>query len=178
MAPSSLSRTVAGVGLLAPLSLCVTSATLAQGAATLEVTPSGAAPAGSTVMVKWSGPNAPGDYITVVRKGAPVFEYLGYKPTSDGRTPVNPVSIVLPAEPGAYEIRYLFSNPRRVLAVVPYEVTADRGHHRRARERRHQAPGSKSRGLAPTTEAIGSRSSRPVQRAGVWLICRCPHRTP
>ena len=124
MAPSSLSRTVAGVGLLALLSLCVTSAPLAQGAATLEVAPGGAAPAGSTVTVRWSGPNAPGDYITVVRKGAPAFEYLNYKPTSDGRTPVNPVSIVLPAEPGAYEIRYLFSNPRRVLAVVPYEVTA------------------------------------------------------
>ncbi len=124
MAPSSQSRTVAGVGLLALLSLCVTSAPLAQGAATLEVAPGGAAPAGSTVTVRWSGPNAPGDYITVVRKGAPAFEYLNYKPTSDGRTPVNPVSIVLPAEPGAYEIRYLFSNPRRVLAVVPYQVTA------------------------------------------------------
>ena len=86
MATTSLSRSSVRVGLLtAFLTLGVTSATLAQGAASLEVTPSGAAPAGSTVMVKWSGPNASGDYITVVRKGAPVFEYLGYQATSDGR---------------------------------------------------------------------------------------------
>jgi hypothetical protein len=96
----------------------------AQGSASLEVTPGGVAPAGSTVTVKWSGPNGSGDYITVVRKGAPVNEYLNYQATSNGRTPVNPVSIVLPAEPGAYEIRYLFGNPRRVLAAVPYEVKA------------------------------------------------------
>ena len=42
---------------------------LAQGA-TLEITPGGSAPAGSTITVKWSGPNGPGDYITVVRRGA------------------------------------------------------------------------------------------------------------
>ncbi len=95
----------------------------AQGAV-IEVTPSGRAAAGSTVTVKWSGPNGPGDYITVARKGAGPFEYLGYRQTSDGRTAVNPVSIVLPPEPGAYEIRYLLGNPRTVLAVVPYEVTA------------------------------------------------------
>ena len=51
------------------------------------------------------GSFAPVNAAFVVRKGAPVFEYLNYKPTSDGRTPVNPVSIVLPAETGAYEIR-------------------------------------------------------------------------
>jgi hypothetical protein len=96
---------------------------LAQGAS-LEATPGGTAPAGSTVTVKWSGPNGPGDYVTVVRKGAEPNAYLDYKPTSSGRTPVNPVVIVLPAEPGAYEIRYLTGNPRRVLAQVPYEVTA------------------------------------------------------
>jgi hypothetical protein len=37
---------------------------------------------------------------------------------------VNPVSIVLPAEPGPYEIRYVGSSPRSVLASVPYQVTA------------------------------------------------------
>lgn len=62
---------------------------LAQGA-TLEATPAGRAPAGSTVTVKWSGPNGPGDYITVVRKGAGPSEYLSYRQTSDGRVPVNP----------------------------------------------------------------------------------------
>jgi hypothetical protein len=94
-----------------------------QGAA-IEVTPSGTASAGSTVTVKWSGPNGPGDFITVVRKGAAPAEYLDYRRTSDGRAPVNPVSIVMPAEPGAYEIRYVRGNPRSVLASVAYEVIA------------------------------------------------------
>jgi hypothetical protein len=92
--------------------------------ATIEVTPPGTASGGSTVTVKWSGPNARGDYITVVGKGAGPSAYLDYRFTSDGRSPVNPVSIVLPAEPGAYEIRYVSTNPRSVLATVPYEVTA------------------------------------------------------
>ena len=112
-------KVVASVLLLA----CVVPRAFAQ-SATVEPTPSGTAPAGSTVAVKWSGPNGRGDYITVVRKGAEPFEYLDYRATSDGRAPVNPVSIVMPAEPGAYEIRYVLGNPRRVLAIVPYEVTA------------------------------------------------------
>src|SRR5689334_12825435 len=55
----------------------------AQGAA-LEATPPGAGPAGSTVTVRWTGPNGPGDFVTVVPKGAAPFQYLDYKPTSDG----------------------------------------------------------------------------------------------
>ena len=109
--------------LAALLTVGVTSASLAQGAATLDITPSGAAPAGTTVSVKWSGPNAPGDYITVVPKGAAPNVYKDYKTTNDGRNTVNPVSILLPAEPGAYEIRYVLSNARGVLAAVPYQVT-------------------------------------------------------
>jgi len=95
----------------------------AQGA-TVEATPPGSAEAGSRVAIKWSGPNSSGDYITITRKGAEPNAYLDYAPTSNGRAPVNPVSLRLPAEPGAYEIRYVTANPRRVLATVPYEVTA------------------------------------------------------
>jgi uncharacterized protein DUF11 len=101
----------------------ITATVFAQGA-TIEVTPAGTAPGGSTVIVKWSGPNGLGDYITVTRKGADVSAYLNYKQTSDGRMPANPVSLVLPAEPGAYEIRYVTGSARRVLAAVPYEVSA------------------------------------------------------
>ncbi len=89
----------------------------------LEATPAKSAPAGSTVTVKWKGPNGPGDYITVVSTGSAANAYLDYKPTSDGRAPVNPVALVLPAKPGAYEIRYVLGNPRRVLASVPFVVT-------------------------------------------------------
>jgi hypothetical protein len=90
----------------------------------IDVTPPVKAAAGSTVTVKWSGPNGPGDFVTVVREGARPFDYLDYQQTSNGRTPVNPVSIVLPAEPGAYEIRYVQGTPRMVLATVPYEISA------------------------------------------------------
>jgi hypothetical protein len=95
----------------------------AQGTATLEVVPGGSAAAGATVTVRWSGPNGRGDYITIARRGAEPNAYLDYRFTSNGSTPVNPVSLVLPAEPGEYEIRYLLGNPRRVLAAVPYAVT-------------------------------------------------------
>lgn len=95
----------------------------AQGA-TLETTPGGTASAGSSVSVKWSGPNGAGDFITVARKGTAPSDYLDYRLTSDGRSPVNPVSLRLPAEPGVYEIRYVRSNPRSVLAMVPFDVTA------------------------------------------------------
>ena len=177
MATTSLSRSSVRVGLLtAFLTLGVTSATLAQGAASLEVTPSGAAPAGSTVMVKWSGPNASGDYITVVRKGAPVFEYLGYQATSDGRSPVNPVSIVLPAEPGAYEIRYVFSGPRRVLAAVPYEVDDSHRRHRRTGERdtRRQVRALVDRPQQRRRLGHDRRARRRAAR--LWLVCRCSKR--
>jgi hypothetical protein len=94
----------------------------AQGA-TIEVTPPGTAPAGATITVTWSGPNGPGDFITVVRQGARPVDYLDYRETGNGRAPVNPVRLVLPAGPGAYEIRYVRGTPRTVLATVPYEVT-------------------------------------------------------
>jgi hypothetical protein len=110
-------------GRIVLLTLLLTS-TLSAQSATIEATPPGTAPAGSTITVKWSGPNGPGDYVTVVRKGADPSAYLDYRQTSVGRAAVNPLSLVLPAEPGSYEIRYVTGNPRRVLATVPYEVTA------------------------------------------------------
>jgi hypothetical protein len=117
-------RSLSGRIVLVPALFCATAqGAFAQGAS-VEPTPAGSAEAGSTVTVKWSGPNDRGDYITVVRKGARPNDYLDYKPTSDGRAPVNPVSLVMPAEPGSYEIRYLRNNPREVLATVPFEVTA------------------------------------------------------
>ena len=113
-------RTAATLALLASI---VPQHAFAQGAS-LETTPGVTAPAGSTITVKWSGPNGPGDFITVARKGAAPSDYFDYRPTSDGRTPANPLSLRLPAEPGAYEIRYVRGNPRSVLGLVPYQVTA------------------------------------------------------
>jgi Ca-activated chloride channel homolog len=88
-------------------------------AAALKITPPDAAPVGSVVSVEWSGPNRPGDYVTVVPVGAGVFDYLSYQDTARG----NPAKLTLPAEVGDYEIRYLLGQPRRLLAAVPFKTT-------------------------------------------------------
>jgi Ca-activated chloride channel family protein len=88
--------------------------------ATLALTPTGDAPAGSRVAVKWTGPNRAGDYITVVKKGALPTDYLNYQDTKSG----GPVDIVVPAEPGDYEMRYMLGRPQRVLAAVPLKIVA------------------------------------------------------
>jgi Ca-activated chloride channel family protein len=87
-------------------------------AASLTLTPAAQAPVASKVSVKWSGPNRRGDYITIVRTGAAVTEYLHYQDTSTG----NPVEITMPAEPGDYEMRYVLGAPQRVLAAVPIKL--------------------------------------------------------
>ena len=88
--------------------------------AALVLTPAGQAPAASKVSVQWTGPNRHGDYVTVVKAGATVTEYLDYRETANG----NPVSITLPTDPGEYEMRYVLGQPQRVLAAVPLQVVA------------------------------------------------------
>jgi Ca-activated chloride channel homolog len=57
---------------------------------------------GSQVQVKWTGPNGQGDYVTIVKKGAPVGTYTNYFYTRDG----NPGTLTMPSEAGEYELRY------------------------------------------------------------------------
>jgi Ca-activated chloride channel family protein len=90
--------------------------------ASIVLTPAGQAPAASTVSVDWTGPDRRGDYVTVVKAGATVTEYLDYKETGSG----NPVQITMPPEPGNYEMRYVLGQPQRVLASVPLKVVATR----------------------------------------------------
>jgi len=88
--------------------------------AALVLTPAGQAPAASKVSVNWTGPNRRGDYVTVVKAGATVTEYLDYRETGSG----NPVLITMPPDPGDYEMRYILGQPQRVLASVPLKVVA------------------------------------------------------
>ncbi|ACO48035.2 VWA domain-containing protein [Deinococcus deserti] len=78
------------------------------------------AKAGSTIQVRWTGPNNGGDYVTIVRKGAPVGAYLNYFYTSAG----NPGQLTLPSEPGEYELRYSTEaqSPNPTLFSVPFTV--------------------------------------------------------
>ncbi|ULH14544.1 VWA domain-containing protein [Deinococcus sp. KNUC1210] len=79
------------------------------------------AKAGSTVAIQWSGPNNPGDYITVVKKGAAVGTYTNYVYTRDG----NPGKLRMPDEPGEYELRYSTeaASPNPTLYSLPLTVT-------------------------------------------------------
>jgi Ca-activated chloride channel family protein len=58
--------------------------------------------AGTEFEVAWTGPDGPGDYITIVPSGSPEGSYTDYEYTSAG----SPITLMAPEEPGDYEIRY------------------------------------------------------------------------
>jgi Ca-activated chloride channel family protein len=84
---------------------------------TLEAPPEVAA--GSDFDVTWTGPNGPGDYVTVVAAGAIETAYLDYAYTTEG----SPLTLTAPAEPGAYEIRYRSDRLSGVFATI--EITVE-----------------------------------------------------
>jgi Ca-activated chloride channel homolog len=77
--------------------------------------------AGSNITIRWTGPNNPGDYITIVKKGARIGTYTNYQSTSQG----NPVTLTTPGEPGDYELRYSSeaASPNPTLASRPIVLT-------------------------------------------------------
>ncbi len=74
--------------------------------------------AGSEFEVTWTGPDGPGDYLTIVAAGADEAAYLDYVYTTEG----SPISLEAPEEPGAYEIRYRTDRLGGVFASVPITV--------------------------------------------------------
>jgi Ca-activated chloride channel family protein len=93
----------------------------------IDVTPVGATleaaasvQAGSTVEVTWTGPNNRADFITIVPKDAPDKKYLKYSYTKKG----SPLTISVPDGLGAYELRYLMGQSRKVLARRDITLTA------------------------------------------------------
>ncbi len=90
----------------------------------IEVTDVGAtlaapdtAVAGATVEVAWDGPDYQNDFIAV---GEPDEDQsINYTYTRDG----TPAALMMPVEPGDYEIRYVASQDRKVLATRPVIVT-------------------------------------------------------
>lgn len=73
--------------------------------------------AGADFDVTWTGPNGPGDYITIVQDGAPEGAYLSYANTAGG----SPVTLTAPDGAGAYEIRYV-AGEGSTLGSVPIGV--------------------------------------------------------
>ncbi len=78
----------------------------------------GSVPTGATIPVTWTGPDYDGDYIAVSEPGDK--GYVNYSYTRDG----SPASLVMPPEPGTYELRYFMRQDRTVLATRMIEVTA------------------------------------------------------
>lgn len=78
------------------------------------------AKAGSTIEVKWTGPNNKGDYVTIVPKGAKVGAYTKYFYTKKG----NPGNLKMPDQAGIYEIRYSSeqASPNPTLATIDITV--------------------------------------------------------
>lgn len=73
---------------------------------------------GAEVAVTWTGPDYPGDYITIVRAGTPDGQYAKYTETSRG----SPLSVVAPSEAGDAEIRYMTGQGNKVLARIALQV--------------------------------------------------------
>jgi Ca-activated chloride channel homolog len=78
------------------------------------------AKAGDTIDIRWTGPNKVGDYITIVKKGAPVGSYEAYVYTRSG----NPAKLPMPSTPGVYELRYSSEEvqPNPTLFTVPITI--------------------------------------------------------
>ncbi len=76
--------------------------------------------AGSGLIVRWTGPDNPRDFITIVPEGSPERKYKKYKYTSAG----NPLELPVPDQPGIYEIRYLLGQSYATLASAKVTVTS------------------------------------------------------
>jgi len=67
---------------------------------------------GKPVTIAWTGPDDPGDYVTIVRAGAADADYGDYEETAKG----SPVTVTAPTATGAAEIRYVTGQAHKVLA--------------------------------------------------------------
>jgi hypothetical protein len=79
--------------------------------------------AGASVDVSWTGPNNPGDFVTLVKAGAPERQYGPFAYTSQGST----LKLRAPDEPGDYELRYATGQTFATLARAPLKVGAVTG---------------------------------------------------
>jgi hypothetical protein len=76
--------------------------------------------AGDVVEVRWTGPDAAEDFISLALPENPGDAYEVWERTDSG----NPVVLTAPLQPGAYEIRYVSGTGAKMLAQAPIEVTA------------------------------------------------------
>jgi len=83
-----------------------------------SITPTSPLPAGDTVLVDWVGPDYQSDVIAVTEPGTD--QLINYVYTKHG----SPAELMLPPDPGDYDIVYRMSQKNRILDRVPVTVTA------------------------------------------------------
>jgi len=71
---------------------------------------------GSNLVVTWEGPDYRNDYLAISRAGEDGHETYVY--TRDG----SPIILKVPDRPGAYELRYVMGQDRKVLYSQPLTV--------------------------------------------------------
>ncbi|HUL53011.1 MAG TPA: hypothetical protein VLT83_06335 [Opitutaceae bacterium] len=84
--------------------------------ATLQIP--GHVTAGASFDVAWTGPDNPGDFITIVRADAPPAHYENRTETRHG----SPLALLAPMETGAFEVRYVTARSHAVLGRAPISV--------------------------------------------------------
>lgn len=89
------------------------------GAVSASINAPDKAKAGASIQVTWQGPNNPGDYITIVPRGAAEGTWKNYTYTAKG----NPLSLLAPQDAGEYEIRYSTGQSYATLTSLPITIT-------------------------------------------------------
>ncbi len=84
--------------------------------ATLDVPET--AVAGTTIDIGWTGPGLEDSYLGIHTPDAPAGQYINYAFLRDG----SPTALLMPIEAGSYEVRYLTSGAKQVLATETIEV--------------------------------------------------------
>jgi Ca-activated chloride channel family protein len=85
---------------------------------TAEISAPSQAALGSKITVSWSGPNRPGDRLTIVTPEVSDSVADVFVPTSAG----SPTEFTLPVDPGDFEIRYITAN-HQVIGRRPLLIT-------------------------------------------------------
>lgn len=78
-------------------------------------------PVGASFEVQWTGPNANGDYVTIVKAGATEWTNEPYFYTAS--TP-SPGKLTAPGTPGSYELWYVSGGDEKILAKTSLTVSA------------------------------------------------------
>ena len=76
------------------------------------------AAAASLIDVTWQGPNNEGDYIAIVPPGQGADRRIKYTYTKKG----SPLKLRTPSDPGTYDVIYLMSQGKKVLASTSIEI--------------------------------------------------------